>query len=107
MMTQRESRFRLFDVTLTRDSIAAHHAAARRKAGAVELIQKPFSDETNLAVIHSALLGRDQELAWQSMMWQSQYFMIYMRVSQSLAIVSLHRRSTRAPCSRFASDGVD
>jgi FixJ family two-component response regulator len=38
------------------------------KAGAVDLIQKPFSDETDLAVIHPALLGRDQELARQSTM---------------------------------------
>ena len=39
------------------------------KAGAVDLMQKPFSDETNLAVIHSALLGRDQEVARPSMMF--------------------------------------
>ena len=38
------------------------------KAGAVDLMQKPFSDETNLAVIHSALPGRDQEVARPSMM---------------------------------------
>jgi FixJ family two-component response regulator len=38
------------------------------KAGAVDLMQKPFSDETNLAVIHSALLVRDQEFARQSTM---------------------------------------
>jgi two-component system response regulator FixJ len=30
------------------------------KAGAVDLIQKPFSDETIRAAIHSALLRRDQ-----------------------------------------------
>jgi hypothetical protein len=55
------------------------------KAGAVDLTQKPFSDETNLAVIHSALLARDQELARQSMMiGYLNILWIYMRVSQSI-----------------------
>jgi hypothetical protein len=55
------------------------------KAGAVDLIQTPFSDETNLAVIHSALLGRESRTRTAvDDDWLSQNFMIYMRVSQSI-----------------------